>query len=375
MRKAKQAEPSNAASSERRNWGNIFNSMVQMVRSQQNQLQSFANNHKFLEERLRVQHEGWVSDVRFHKDQISQMKGILMSEEKKRLLEAAKADLSLGFKHREASLLKWILELTEDELADFKAWFEFLSRNSSNGENQGAALKETDMKNELRSLKDEYDKLALEKSSEVSALLAEKKFVWNQYNIMETNYTNILRTKEAEVENANEKINVLVSRTEQLQSENNEKDSKISGLESKVADMEAERKKLSEEISGLSVELESLRRLKNNQVTPVLNRCMEGTKKSTSGIVKSSMSRRNMTKKESTPNAPAPGKSSEKAPVKSSEKAPVKSSDKGTTSLKRKEGPDTPTTETPKLFSSSFKVPKLKPSLKGSHDRCMASFC
>lgn len=37
------------------------------------------------------------------------MKGILISEEKKRLVEAAKADLMLGSKHREASVLKWIL--------------------------------------------------------------------------------------------------------------------------------------------------------------------------------------------------------------------------------------------------------------------------
>jgi hypothetical protein len=33
-------------------------------------------------------------------------------------------------------------------------------------------------------------------------------------------------------------------------------------------------------------------------------------------------------------------------------------------SLKRKESPAIPTFETPKLFSSSFKVPKLKSSLR-----------
>lgn len=32
-----------------------------------------------------------------------------MFEEKKRLLEAAKADMALGYKHREASISKWIL--------------------------------------------------------------------------------------------------------------------------------------------------------------------------------------------------------------------------------------------------------------------------
>lgn len=74
MRKAKKPESSSdAASSERRNWGNIFNLLVHMVRNQQNQLQSFANQQKFLEDRLRMQHERWASDVRLYKDQISQV--------------------------------------------------------------------------------------------------------------------------------------------------------------------------------------------------------------------------------------------------------------------------------------------------------------
>ncbi|TKY72421.1 calponin-likey domain-containing protein [Spatholobus suberectus] len=376
MRKSKKAESSDAASSERRNWSNIFKSLVQMVRSQQNQLHSFASSHKFLEDRLRMQHEGWVSDVRLHKDLISQMNGILMFEEKKRSLEAAKADLALGLKQREAAVLKWILEHTEDELADFKAWFELLTCKSSNGEDQGTASEDTDLrrkgtmdrgkkstwntaerekrsneiKDELRRLRGEHEKLALEKYSEVSALLAEKKFVWNQYNIMENDYTDKLRTKEAEVEKANEKVKVLVSSMEQLQSENYEKDSKISELESKMAEMEAETKRLNKEISGLSVELESLRKFKNNQVTPILNHCTEGTKAPASGVVKSNRSRRNMTsnKEICTPDAPVPAKSSEK----------------GTKSMKRKEAPVIPTSETPKLFTSSFKVPKLKSSVR-----------
>ncbi|XP_027338261.1 uncharacterized protein LOC113852222 [Abrus precatorius] len=404
MRKAKKAESSNAASSERRNWGNIFNSLVQMVRNQQNQLQSFAKSHKFLEDRMRMQHLGWTSDVRIHKDQISQMKGILIFEEKKQLLEAAKADLTLGFKQREASMLKLILEHTEDELADFKAWFEYLSQKSSNGEDQGTVSKDTDLKkegtadsgrksswnsadknkcsseikDELRRLKGEYEKLALEKCSEVSALLAEKKFVWNQYNMMDSDYSNKLRTKQADLEKANEKIKVLVSSMEQLQSEKNEKDSKISELESKVADMEAETTRLNKEISGLSAELESLRRLRNDQVTPVLNHCTEKAKTSDLGNTKSIRTRRNMNlnKEICTPDAPAPAKSSEKgtkslkrkevpAEIPTSETSKLFSSSfKGTKNLNREVRAVIPTSETPKLFSSSFKVPKLKPSLR-----------
>lgn len=156
---------------------------------------------------------------------------------------------------------------------------------------------------ELRRLKGEYEKLALEKDSEVLALLAEKKFVWNQ-----------LKIKQDEVEKANKKIKVLVSSMEQLQSENIEKDSRISELESKVADMEADTKRLNNEISGLSVELESLRKFRNNQVTPVLMPCTKGA--STSGIIKSTRSGRNVTlnkgKEICTPDAHSPPKSSER---------------------------------------------------------------
>jgi len=63
-------------STDRRNWSNIFKSLVQLVHNQQNQLQSFASRHKFLEDRLRMQNEGWISDVRFHKDQISQVNSV-----------------------------------------------------------------------------------------------------------------------------------------------------------------------------------------------------------------------------------------------------------------------------------------------------------
>ena len=82
-----------------------------------------------------------------------------------------------------------------------------------------------------------------------------------------------------------------------------------------MAEMEAETKRLNNEISELSVELESLRKFRNSQVTPsVLNRCTEGTKAPESGVVKSNKSRRNMTLKKEicTPDAPVPAKSSEK---------------------------------------------------------------
>jgi ABC-type phosphate transport system auxiliary subunit len=78
MRKSKKPQPTNVVdSTERKNWGNIFTSLVQIVRNQQNQLQSFANQQKFLEDRLKMQNERWISDVKLYKEQISQVNSIL----------------------------------------------------------------------------------------------------------------------------------------------------------------------------------------------------------------------------------------------------------------------------------------------------------
>ncbi|KAJ7966865.1 Cytomatrix protein-like protein [Quillaja saponaria] len=291
-------------SSERRNWENIFNGLVQMLRTQQTQLETLVKERKLLEDRILMQHEGWTSDIRLYKDQNSEVKRVLIFEDKKRTLEAKKVDLVMGSKQREAYLTKLILGNTEDELADFKAWFDYHifdeppdkddhcqrtseETNKRNERGRGSDITSINNTNEKRSkilegevrrLKREREKLSLEKSSELSALLAEKKFVWNQYNIMDNNYINKLNSKHSEVEKANEKIEILVSSLEQLQSSNDEKNDTISRLEGKVADMEADTNRLNEEISRLSVELELLRKSRSAQVTPVLNRCMEGTK-------------------------------------------------------------------------------------------------
>ncbi|CAL5184199.1 unnamed protein product [Lathyrus oleraceus] len=347
-------EPSNADFLERRNWGNIFNLLVQMVKNQQNQLQAFANQQKFLEGRLQLQNQRWASDVKQYKNQISQMKSLLIFEEKKRVLEAAKADLIMGYKERDASVLKWMLDSTEDDLEDFKTGFDILSLKATSSSGKNLSPEET---------KDKHDKLAAEQNSELLALLEEKKFVWNQFNKMEADYSNKLRSKQDEVIKANEKINILVSRMEELQSENSKKDSRISELESKVADidvetnskkdsriselenkvadMDAETNRLNKEISGLSAELESLRKLKNNEVKPFSNRCTAGS--SDSGAIESNRSRRKITfdKESSTPVGPA--------------STSTNFSERERRRLKRKESPVIPTSETPKLFSSSFK--------------------
>lgn len=124
---------------------------------------------------------------------------------------------------------------------------------------------------DLRKLQQEYDKLALEKKTEVSALLSQKQFVWNQYNLLEKDCTSKLKSKQSEVDQADEKIQALLASMEQLQSSNKEKDDKIASLETDFT-------KLKEENSKVLRELESLRKSASASATPVLNHCSAGTR-------------------------------------------------------------------------------------------------
>lgn len=61
------------ASSERQKWDKIFNGLVKMLNSQQEQLQSLVTERKILEDRIKMQHEKWVSDISLYEDHIGQV--------------------------------------------------------------------------------------------------------------------------------------------------------------------------------------------------------------------------------------------------------------------------------------------------------------
>lgn len=146
------------------------------------------------------------------------------------------------------NFVNWIIsskhaENTQSELADFKEWFDILSRKCSNPKNdskKGEEQHHKAMENELRRLKHENKKLGSKKNSELSALLSERDFAWNQYKELESNLTDQLRGKHAEVEQANEKIEKLLANMEQLQSSNNEKDDVILSLKTDMAELESD---------------------------------------------------------------------------------------------------------------------------------------
>lgn len=128
------------------------------------------------------------------------------------------------------------------------------------------------LENEVAKIKREYEKLSVKSSSDKSALQAEMNFVWNQYKEMESNYTDQLRTKSDEVDKANEKVMKLIESLEQLHSSNTDKDVKIQTLRADITKLEAESNKKDGEISRLRKELESLRSA-NTAGESVLKHC------------------------------------------------------------------------------------------------------
>lgn len=169
----------------------------------------------------------------------------------------------------------------------------FLCLQSGGGDNNKRSSSNTQieeqpsgsLESELRRLKQEYDKLVLEKDNEVSALVAEKKFVWNQYKILETDCANKLKKKRAEVEEAEEKVHRLLASMEQLQSSNDEKDDRIARLTSQLTKTREESNKFKEETRRLSRELDLLRKSGSGLATPVLTQCTSRKRTSNWGSI------------------------------------------------------------------------------------------
>ncbi|MCD7455787.1 hypothetical protein HAX54_029641 [Datura stramonium] len=340
------AKPKKAKnSSDREKWNKVFNALVHMLTSQQTQLESLAKERMILEDRIKLQHDRWVSDINSFQEQIYEMKKDFTVQEMERMLEVAKSEFVVGLKQRDVVMFKRKFEDADSELADFREWFDYLSHKCSEpndvpgvATNEKAETKKKAWEDEVRRLKTENEKLTSEKNSEISALLAEKNFIWNQFNKLEHDMTEQLRRKCTELEHANGKIQAFTRNIEELRSSNTNKDNTIATLRSQMAQLESDSVAKSEEISKLSTELALLKKSGSDSVTPVLRRSTAGSGPSKLGGTSRGRDQRNVTFKE--------------------EKQSSQAFEKGQRSSKRKAGDSI--LGAPNLFTSSFKVPKLK---------------
>ncbi|CAN1127284.1 hypothetical protein LINPERPRIM_LOCUS29531 [Linum perenne] len=354
------------ASSDRAKWDALYAGLVKLIKKQQSQLETLLSQREFLEDRLNKQHDTFVSNLRVYEHHFSQLKARLEEKEMEILMEAAKSELLVGLKQREAVVHKLKLEETEDELADFRALFEYLSTSLKKTEepdegNEGSRRRTRSSSGtkttntELERLKLKCEKLASEKD-EISK---EKSFVWNQFNRSEAELTKKIKEKQDEVDQTKEKIAHVVTTVEQLQSSNNEKDETIVNLRTRVSEMEEESNRWQEKASKLSEELEALKKSQGVAATPVLRSCKEVATASTSSRPKTSGKENGKegkrlggcsitVKKEESSSAENPRQNSKSSRRRSKRKG--SSDDDGVIIL---ESP-------PKLFTSTFRVPKLK---------------
>ncbi|CAD5164214.1 unnamed protein product [Musa acuminata subsp. malaccensis] len=275
---------SSSPGSDRRQWQRIFGALVEMVRTQQSQIETLANDRKFLERYIQIQHDRWASKAGFLEAHISQMK----EEEKKgRRVQATKLDLMLGMKQREALRYKKQFDQAENDLEDFHAYVEALiaeiaelkeklknleaggvksgagySKSAENSE--GHKNSAVDLEGEIRKLKHSYKNLSLKKEAEISALLAEKNFVWNQLNKMESDYIVLLKTKQIEITKAAEDMQKLHSNLENLQSSIIEKGEIITRLEAERTRLELDLRRYTDEAEKTSNEKEKLHLIVEN---------------------------------------------------------------------------------------------------------------
>ncbi|KAJ4964446.1 hypothetical protein NE237_024385 [Protea cynaroides] len=349
-------------------WQKIFNALVHMLQTQQIQLESLVKERSLLQDRIRIQHDRWISDVHILEENISQMKMDISQAGLFRLVEAAKSDLMVGLKHREVFLCKLKLGHAETDLKDVKLWVDCLTHKcSEKKEGSQLKIKGTDkgkegrgdeyskqeeqrssnvVDGESRKLKHAQEKLTSENNPEVSALLAERNFLWNQFKKMENDYNSFIKSKQIEVHQANQNIEKLLASMEELQLSNIEKDETILMLRTDLAKLVADMEHSNKENTRLSSEIESLRNLQSASVTPVLNRCMVEPSTCSLRPNNTSKDRRLPVKKNS-------AGSHSLDSMKESEEGCRKSS-----KIRHVEAISTP--ETPRLFSSTFKVPKLK---------------
>ncbi|XP_015072232.1 spindle apparatus protein lin-5 [Solanum pennellii] len=345
-------------SSDREKWNKVFNALVHMLTSQQTQLESLAKERMILEDRIKLQNDRWVSDIHRFQEQIYEMRKKFTIQEMERMLEVAKSEFVVGLKQRDVAVFQRKLENADSELADFREWFDYLSQRCSEpndvpnaATNEKSETRKKAWEDEVRRLKTENEKLTSEKNSEISALLAEKNFIWNQFNKLEHDMTEQLRRKCTELEYANGKIQAFTRNIEELQLSNADKDNTIAmlrsqldnttaTLRSQMAKLESDSVTKSGEISKLSTELVFLKKCRSASVTPVLRHSTTGSGPSKSGGTSRGTDQRNINVKV--------------------EKQSSQALEKGQRSSKRKAGNSI--LSAPNLFTSSFKVPKLKMS-------------
>ncbi|CAA0818558.1 Unknown protein [Striga hermonthica] len=328
------------ASDREKKWDEIFNALVKLSKNLQTERQ-------FLEDRIKYLHEV------IHKMKMDQK------------FEASRAEFFLGLKEREAFVYKHRYENVDSELADFRQWFDYLVQKCEEPKDdvssKGEGSRNKALQNEVKKLKCEIEKCKSDKNTEISALLAEKNFVWHQLKKTEDDLNKEIKRKDEEVKQAHERLRLIVNASTELQVSHEELRTDFSRLESDSVQK-------SEEISRLLKEIDLLKSRSESPST-LLHPCRASERRGKNRGGDTSNGGGVIKVKKEADNSRSSGKISQTkktARTSAGGKAPKKQFTTGSTSSsnssKRKAVEVITISDSPRLFTSNFKVPKLKPS-------------
>ncbi|KAL6885475.1 hypothetical protein ACP4OV_010254 [Aristida adscensionis] len=183
----------------------------------------------------------------YHQVTVQQMQ---QEEERRERILKADAAKRVVEEEREARRYQELYELTEKDLEVFRTRVTTLA--AENAELK-AKLKEVESlpelsetnvdhqhtakhsRAEIRKLKEAYKALSNMKEKEVSALRAENKFVWNQFNTMEKEYRDICKKKDIETRQATEGTQMLRQEVDELKAEARKKNDEIDRLQAELS--------------------------------------------------------------------------------------------------------------------------------------------
>ncbi|XP_047065343.1 uncharacterized protein LOC124673273 [Lolium rigidum] len=231
MSAATAASPASEGSG-RAEWLRVYDRMVAILRKNHRHVEALLADRSRLEALLRVQHDFWVARHGLLRGRINETR---RAEACLRRCDAAKLELLLGVKFRKLRRYQIHAVALAEENAKLKLKLKEVESSPELSENTGEHEHSgRDWRAEIRELKIAYKNLSSEKDKEVSALAAQKDFVWHQYKTMEKEYGSLLKKKTTEAAQATEAAQRLQQKVEELQAAAQKKDDDIGRLQAEA---------------------------------------------------------------------------------------------------------------------------------------------
>ncbi|KAJ3682619.1 hypothetical protein LUZ60_015192 [Juncus effusus] len=249
------ASSSGSDLSDRQNWERVYEKLDEMIRSEQSKSQALLEQREYLLQVINLQELQWKSRLSYLETRIDQME---TKEAKWKQYYASKNNVLINAKDDEVSLYRKYAELTEKDLEDYNTCIlslcseisdlrkklettQTLKSQTSSQKDPKAELQK--LKQAYKTLKLDYETLKKNKDDHIACLVSEKDFTWNQFKLIENDYNALQKSRNLELDQANEAVEKLRKVLEQSRRNSYEKDEAIERLNGEVQSL----KQLNEE--------------------------------------------------------------------------------------------------------------------------------